>query len=243
MERDRKATRSSRVPTTRGRLLLGLFLWLGLSPWASAIAPVAPTTPPGTQDEVFRIQTPLGSGTGTVFDDHIIENRYLRFCIATADHVLRGAAPGQVTLGFRSANASLPGGYGPNAFDFVPFQESIALGGNGVPVAGGGRDTPDIAFLGVTVDLQNVGGTRNGVPITGPSFSNATQAALLSSIETNNEAIPLGTFTDGTFPAFSLTGYGRSGRAPTAAELAANPAVANLNPAAQSIFHFGGAAD
>jgi len=225
----------ARVRTGCERFTLSVFSILAIlavfsAPLALAVEPTAPVTPLGTQDQVLQIINTNGSaGTGTVFDKQIVNGHFLEFCIVTADHVLSGG--GLASLGFRSANASFAGGFDTNAFNFTPVSSVIHLGSAGVAVGGGGQDTPDIAFLGVTIDLNNVGGN----PPSGPTFNDATKALLLNAIAPT----PLGTFTDSTFPTFSLTGYGRSGVAPTAAELAANPLLAGST----YISHFGGAAN
>src|ERR1700736_3748793 len=212
-------------PTVAARTLLWAAIGCCLASPLWAVAPLAPATQVGTQDEVFRVMrqdsvnngSTNGDGTATVYMAHqfaVGQTNYLRMCLVTADHVLNGTTFGG--LGFRNENPQ--GTFTQNAFDFRPIQSVVKLGSAGVASpfnrAGGGNDTPDIAFIGVTINLGNVGGTPPSNPIT---FSDATKAALL--VSAANDAIPLGTANSagGTFPAFTFNGYGVSGTAPNPA--------------------------
>jgi hypothetical protein len=147
-----------------------------------------------TFDASVRILGPNVVGTATVFASGINANNpdLLTLCIATADHVLRNNVPQGIGIG---SQPGIPRGADvpPNdspGFSVAPLWTVISLGG---PT---GKE--DLGFLAVTVDL---------------SALTLAQANRLKAIN----PVPFGI---GGFNTFTANGYGNSGRAATAAELA-----------------------
>jgi hypothetical protein len=171
--------------------LLAAMLVVGLvAPYVAASEPVTQTTAPGfdPQDDVLRILTTAGNGTGTVIGKMVSADGTKEFiCLVTADHVVNPGVLSQ--LGYRSDR----GPTAINTFNVTPLSSVVFHGGPTLRA--------DYAFIGATIDLTTL------TPL---------QSLLLQALQPVGLAPAPAANGAGTAPAanfnFTEIGYGRSGR-------------------------------